>query len=210
MSQPPLSYASASVYPPSARPTAVSVLAIIGIVFGSLGVLCLGISDIVGLFALATPAVAPFMAGQPIGTRLINLLMGLCGLGLSAVLLWGSIASLSLKPEARKLMVGWAMADIIFDFIKLLVVIVILMMTNFQNPALQQNPAFRANPNSQQFMAFGKILGVGGVVLTWAILTTYAALVFVFFRKPEIVAAFEQPPQNPNPKLPMPPPDAPM
>jgi hypothetical protein len=55
-------------------------------------------------------------------------------------------------------------------------------------------------------MMFAKVGGVVGAVIGWMISTTYAALVYIFFRRPEIIAAFENPPQNPSAGLPPPPP----
>jgi hypothetical protein len=206
MSQPPLSYASPSPYPPGpTRPTMLTVLAILGIIFGSLGVLCVGLSDIIALFALASPAMARFGGGQSFMQRLVGLIIGLFGFALSAVLLWGSIGSLNLKPACRRMMISWSIADIVFDFVRMLFAVVILLTTTAHNPAFARNPAFQNNPNSQQMVAFAKVGGVVGAVATWLISTTFAVLVFIFFRKPEIIAAFENPPTSPNPSLPMPP-----
>ena len=205
MSQPPLSYASANIPVPSRRPTALTVLAIIGIVFGAMGVLCVGLSELFLLFTLVNPNLPPQFRAQPVEHRIINFVMGFGGLVLSAILLGGSIGSLNLKPVARRVMVGWAMADIIFDLLRLLVALLILLPATYRNPAFAQNPAFRNNPNAPQIQTFAVVGGVGGGVFSWAGNTTFAVLVYVFFRKPEFVAAFEGPPGNANPSLPIPP-----
>ena len=64
------------------------------------------------------------------------------------------------------------------------------------------NPAFANNP--QQFVTFFKIAGIAGAIFSWAISTSFAVLIYFWFRKPVIVAAFERPPEDPTSNLPPP------
>jgi hypothetical protein len=187
-----------------------TVFAILGIVFGGLGTLCVGLTDLMAVFSLFNPAMSQFAAGQSQAQRIVGLLLGLCGLGLSILLLAGSIGSLNLKPQARQLMVGWAIADILFDAARLLITVLFLMPDLTQNPAFATNPAFAHNPNPQQFMHFARVFGIAGATVAWALTTTFAVLIYVFFRKPEIIAAFDGLPQNLGVGLPIPPPPPPV
>jgi hypothetical protein len=201
MSQPPISYESPTMYTPAPpRPTILTVLAIIGIVFGAVGVLCLGFGDLMNLFMLASPAMARAI-NQPRNVQTSNLIIGTFGLIFSAALLAASIGAINLKPAARRWMIRWAAADLLYDVIKLVVAVAILVPQAMTSPAVQQSPM------GPQMATWGKLSGIISAILTWAVTTTYAALVFVFFRKPEIVNAFENPPQNPNASvsLPIPP-----
>jgi hypothetical protein len=206
MSQPTIPYMSSTVHPPSNRPTAVTVLAIIGIVFGALGVLCIGSGDVMLMFSFMSANLNQGFAGQSMGLRLLGLFVGVLSLGLSGVLLWASIASLGLKPFARRLMIGWALADIAFDAANLVYKLLIQIHVSARNSAFRQNPAFQNNPTAPQVLQTIKVVGIIMAIVVWLIGTTYAALVYIYFRKPEIIAAFESPPPNLNPSSPMPPP----
>jgi hypothetical protein len=60
-------------------------------------------------------------------------------------------------------------------------------------PNVARNPAFQ-QPNAQQMIAFAKIAGTVGALGTWLITSAFAVLILIFFKKPEIVQAFESPP----------------
>jgi hypothetical protein len=200
MSQSPIYYASPNPYPsPINRPTVVTVLGIIGIVFGALGVLCLGFGELIAMFSLANPHMFRAMQQQPMDHRIANLIIGFIGLILSGVLLFASIGSMSLKPVARQVMLGFALVDIVFVLLRLLTSIFIFI------PHVQDNPALHQGRNAPQMIMFAKLAGAIGAVIGWLVPTVFDVLVLIFFRKPEIVEAFENPPQNPNANLPLPP-----
>jgi hypothetical protein len=203
MSQPPIPYATPNIPMPSNRPTILTVLAILGIVFGGLGVLCIGFSDIFQLLSLLNPHMMPATAAQPIPQKSVGLVMGVISLALCVVLLIGSIGAINLKPASRRLLVGWALADIAFDLARLLIVLVFFLPATANSPVFQQ-PAFQNNPNSKQIVAFAKVGGIVGGIVSWLFTTAFAVLLFIYYRRPETIAVFEMPPQNPN--LPLPPP----
>jgi hypothetical protein len=203
MSQPPIPYATPNIPMPSNRPTMLTVLAILGIIFGGLGVLCLGFGDIFNFFTLINPNMLPATAHQPYAQKVVGLIMGLIGLALCAVLLIGSIGALNLKPASRRLLVGWSVADILFDLARLVVALIFLVPATANNPMWQQ-PAIQNNPNGPQIVTYARVGGIVGAVVGWMFSTAFAVLLYIYYRKPETIAVFEMPPQNPN--LPLPPP----
>jgi hypothetical protein len=208
MSQPPLSYQSPTVYPQEPqKPAFLTVMAILGIVFGGLGVLCVGGGELANVFMLFHSTISPAVAAQPVATKIVNLVIGLFAFVLSGILLWGSIGAINLKPAARQLMLRWAVVDIIFDFLRLAIglLMLYLMPLAVQNAAFGQNPALANNPSAAQFMSYAKVFGVVGAFLWWVVGTTFAVLVYVCYRNPKVLAAFEPKPQNPSIAMPPPP-----
>jgi hypothetical protein len=208
MSQPPLSYQSPTVYPQQPqKPAFLTVMAVLGIVFGGLGVLCVGGGEIANVFMLFHSRISPVMAAQPVATKIVNLVIGLFGFVLSGILLWGSIGAINLKPAARQLLLGWAVVDVIFDFLRMAIGLLMfyLMPLAVQNAAFQNNPAFANNPNAAQFMSYAKVFGVIGALLWWVLGTAFAVLIYVCYRNPQVVAAFEPKPQNIGIAMPAPP-----
>ena len=202
MSQPPLSYESLNPYSQGPqRPPMFSVLTILGIVFGGLGVLCLGFNLLFSLLAMSihNPAMTQALHSQPVGVRVSTQVLSVCALLLAGVLLFASIGCLALKPAARRVIVGWALVNIAFDLMRLLLSWFVFL------PMMSRNPVFQQNPNIQQFAGFIKWGLVLGVIM-WLLQTAYSVLLYIYFRKPEVVAMFEQPPQNPNAGASLPPP----
>jgi hypothetical protein len=199
MSLPPLPYQSRGVYPPIPRPTMLTVLAVLGIVFGGMGVLCLGFNTLFSLFAFTNPALTRGVQSQPMTMRVYGLLITLCALVLAGVLLFASIGCLALKPMARGAIVAWSVVDIAFDVLRMLLSLFVFI------PAISRRAATQPNIGTGQFAVLIK-LGVALGVLIWLNQLAYAVLLFVYFRKPEVAALFEQPPQYPGQIVSPPPP----
>ena len=161
---------------PPARPVVVSVLAIIGIVFGSLGLLCggAGLLSAVAMTVLKTKIVANTPV-QP-----VQIALGVVSFLLSGMLLIASIGSLSLKAQSRQLMVFWALVDIVYDTAKLGITLMFIVPSTTQ--------ALAASTPNGVAVARGMMIGSG--VAFWLLTVAYAAIVWFFFQSKDVVAAF--------------------
>jgi hypothetical protein len=104
---------------PAARPTSVTVMAIIGIIIGAMGFLCTPMALFPYYMQLPKP--------DPVIEAVKNdsLMFGwmIAGLAmnwvLSLLLLAGSIAALGLRDWARQILIGWAMTNILLTLVQL-------------------------------------------------------------------------------------------
>lgn len=149
--------------PPSSRPTSVTVLAIIGIVLASLGLLSAICGSAVFLF-MNVPELQASIAHLPKAWLVISMAINL---GLSILLLSSSIASLQLSTWARKAMLAYAIAGVIMSFVSVAVALM------FPDP--RQAPA----------------LATGIAVGTFVLGLIYPAFILLFFTRPHVVAAFQ-------------------
>jgi hypothetical protein len=132
MTQPP---AASSAVP--RRPTSVTVVAIVGIVFGLLGVVCTPISAI-PYFVDTGPN--PVMDAVK-GTSWIYVYMVaslVLGFVFACVLLAGSIGALLLKPWARLVLMGYAIVSLVLGVVSAAVTLLIFvpLMRESDNPAV--------------------------------------------------------------------------
>lgn len=176
-------YASPSLPPANPRPTSVTVLAIIGIIAGVLGVVCNGFG-IVGFLMLGKLAQMGGPNGQPnpalqdavqklesIMPILIALAVVKALVGIVAIA--GGIGSLSLKPWGRLALLGYSVVLITLTIAEM--VISLTMMPDMQQPG---------QPQAQKI---GNMAGgVCGAVF-WLI---YPVCVLIFMNKANVKAAF--------------------
>lgn len=193
---PPLGLNYSSGAPlPSRRPKAVTVLAIIGIIWASLGVLG-GLCNVLLLFvqmpAQQNPTLAriqsdPFLHSWTIAGNVLSFL-------LSLLLLAAAIGAMQLRRWSRTGMITWAITTIVLTFIQ--VVVSITMIAPHLTDNMPANPAVRT----------GAQIGYWGVTLFILALLIYPIFVIVYLRRPEIRMAFEsdspgtsveRPPQDP-------------
>ena len=198
---------SNSAYPPpgyvppyasvvSPRPTSVTVMSILAIIFGSLGLLC-GLGGLVfQVFALATGGKNPFAPNAPVmndtavvayGTVMSVIRLGFCGM-----LLAGGIGGLKLQPWARRTMILWSLALIALATINLLIMLV------WVNPVTVAHlKAVQRQTNPQAAQALNSMLGPLQMVwafIGWALEMILPSCFLLLWRSPRVVAAFEPPP----------------
>ena len=170
---------------PSPRPTSVTVLAIIGIIWGGIQLLCNG----VGIFGLLMLEKLTQASGQPNpmvdamqeSPALMPVMMGavILRLVLSIVLVAGSIGALSLKGWGRSAMLAYAWALVVVTIVETVVAATMTL------PAIQKHlpsdPAMRQQMMAQQYgsMFCGPIIGL-----------IYPIFVLVYMNKPHVKAAF--------------------
>ena len=162
---------------PNARPTSVIVMSIIGIIFAAMRILCTPL----GLVPFFTP-----MPPNPVIDTFRNdpmllaflVIAGVLTCGLGVVLLIGCIGSLLLKRWARKLLVGYAIAQIAVEVISAVIQLAVAMP--------KVSAALGSGPQASQ--AIGGMIGgtVGGLVAL-----VIPILLLFFMTRPDVIAAFE-------------------
>ena len=173
--------------PAGARPGSVTALAIIGIVFGGIGVLCKPFS-VVALF-LPQPAPNPMvdMQKEMMAWNLAN-----AGIGtlISILLLAAAIGALLLKAWARKGMLAYAGVAIVMNVVGLVVGLayVVPRMRQAQEQMMQQQGGANLPPGMASIM---QTAGAVGTVVWFILAMVFPVMVFYFFTRDNVKAAFE-------------------
>jgi len=170
------------------RPTSVTTLAIIGIIFGGLGVLCK--PAILAFSFMPQPANNPAVAMQK-QMMTWNIVNTAVGTAISALLLAAAVGSLSLKPWARKGMLSYAAVAVVMNVVGLVVALVwvVPMMHEVQRQIAQQQ-AGRGGPPPQQMAALMQTAGTVGAVLGFVVTMIFPVVLWYFLTRPYVVAAF--------------------
>jgi hypothetical protein len=173
---------------PPKRPRAVTVIGVIGIVLGSMGLTCLGAQSLFNIAGFAKQA-----QQMPPDLLAISIAMAVVGLGLSIFLLIGSIGTIKLAAWARPAMIVFAVIDLVFDITKLIVGVWMLPRTI----ELIRNMPAPSNMNAQQFehvqqmqVTYGRVVGTTTMVVTFLVTAGYALAVLQVMRRPHVKAAF--------------------
>jgi hypothetical protein len=194
-----LGYVSPGYIEPKVRPTSVTTVAIIGVIIGALGLLCIG-GGTVWSIAMQNGAgnaqQRQMMAQQTPELRAFGYATGAVGFVLSLILLIGSIGALSLRPWARKMLVFYGVADIIYDTIKLFLVLQWMMPEMLH--ATERSTNLPPNMDAKQMasmMRWSMLITNWGV---WVVLIAFAILVLAVMMRPNVKAAFEPLPLAPT------------
>ena len=182
MTQPPIQPQYYNPPLPSGRPTSVTVLAIIGIIFGAFGVLCTPLALMPYFVSgVSHPAIDGIKNDPKLFSWLI--LSTVIGWVFAVLLLASSIGALSLKKWARQGLVVYGVAAIIMGIIGF----IINMMWLFPKMAELQ----AGTPQARGAMMGGMAGGVIGLVIGLAL----PILLLYFMTRPHVIAAFENAPQ---------------
>jgi hypothetical protein len=178
---PPVEYAPPSESP---RPTSVTVIAIIGLVVGGLGLLCkpLGVAmqllmpmpqpnPVMDVFR-NDPAIRAFAIGNAVTGTLLSLL-----------LLMSAIGSLALKPWARTGMLAYAFLAVVMTILGQAVGVFLI------GPEVERAVQQSGMPTPPGMGLMGGWAGaaVGLVVGLW-----YPVLITLFYTRPRVKEAFER------------------
>jgi hypothetical protein len=175
---PHIPYYTAQVPFHNPRPASVTVLAILGIIFGALGVLCMPLM----LAAPFIPELGEELGQQYEGAALVgNTVLNVVQLLLSGVLLISSIAALRLHPLGRKGMIWEEAASLLL----LPVGVAMFLLWDLEE--------LRGMDEVELVAAAAG--GACGVLVT----VVYAVLVLYFMTRPEVKAAFGEGPDEPWP-----------
>ncbi len=162
------------------RPTSVTVLSIISIVFAALGVICVPIgivSYFIPTVQESNPGIAAVKNNPPLFAWVLA--SNLFGFVMSIVLMAAAIGSLKLLKWARSLMIAYSIIGILTS------IIVTVINTIWLTPVMIQNAPAQAQ-------GIVKVSSYVGAVIGLVFGLTMPVLVLIFFRKPHVVDAFER------------------
>lgn len=155
---------------PDERPTAVTVIGIINIIFGALGLTCLCIS----LVTMFMPQ--PYEQSAALrGFGILNLVISLA---LSGALLASGIGLMSRSAWARMLAIRWAIANLVWSVISLVASIAWVMPETMAAMADRMPPEQAAMASTMTYV----FLGISVLFMI------YPVLVLIFMRKPHVIA----------------------
>jgi len=173
---------------PPVRPTSVTVVSIMGIIFGALGCVCLlgsvGLSVVMGNAQEQSAQMPPEL-------MTFGIVTGIAGLVLSIFLLIGSIGALRLRPWARSALLAFAVVDLMYDVGKL--VLNLIWFVPRMEPVWRNSPQFRGNPNMnvEQGVRIAKAVANGMSIATAAVTIAFAMTVLIVMARPQVKSAFE-------------------
>ena len=158
------------------RPTSVTVIAILGIVFGALGLICTPFAILPYVTDFGGPNPVVEMVKETTWMLVWMIFSIVLGLLFSIILLAGSIGALRLKPWARLTLIGYSIASLFMTVISV-VVSLMMFMPLFRD---SDNPAMAA-------AATGGMIGAGCQICFSFVLQ--GAVLYVLTR-PEVKRAF--------------------
>jgi hypothetical protein len=190
--------------PPSPRPTALSVIAIIGIVYAVLTLLCHSYGLIASMImqnggmtwaatqqtTVSTPTTTTssttqfaFAAPHDPTTMAIQVGSAIIGLVLSLFLLAGSVGALYLKSIARLTLIVYALLTLVFALARMLVTLFIV------TPKMQQLLANQPMPIGRQAM---QTIAAAMAVMTWLFTSALPIAILIVMTRPRVRQAFQQ------------------
>ena len=177
-----LPYAQGGYGRPKLRPTSVTVLAILGIIWGSfvlLGSLC----QTLQFAGVSMDPNNPVVKGMHDDKLLFawSIVGAVVNLVLGGLLLGGSIKALSLKPLGRSWMIAYSWLDIGFTLISTVVSVAVVMpRIQVVMQSVNSNPAIRSVMQISMW---------GGFVFA-LVLLAFPALILYFMSRPNVKEAF--------------------
>ena len=186
----------ATPMPGSVRPGSVTALAIIGIVLGGMGTLCLGCGTVMAVIQLAGGAAMQGFGGQQQpqlshGAQVFGVVSGVLELVLWVVILFAGIGALSLKPATRRLAINWSYAMIVWALVKTAVQLAWIGPETVRMMKEMQATSPGPNAPPPQMM---NIMSGAMTAMTIVMFLVYVALpvsYLIWWRKPHVKAAFE-------------------
>ena len=175
--------------PSMKRPTAVSVFAILNIVFGALGILCTPLSVVFLFLPIRTGSpILRMMNEQPV-FRAWMIVEAALGIVAAIVLLVAGIGLLRLRPWARIVSIGYGVYAILNGLLG--------MVTNYIFILMPMAGEMRSGSAE----ALGAFAGLIGGLVGGCLGLVYPVLLIIFMNRPRIRAAFatEQVPVMPVP-----------
>ena len=168
----------------SGRPSSITTLAGIGIVIGSLGVLCKPAGVLVNLFVplpQSNPVIDAFR-NEPM-LRAFMLFSGVTGTLISLLLLLSALGTLALKPWARTGMLGYAVLALLMTAVEQ--VVSYFVVAPEVERAMRQSGM--PQPPGMALMSGWVGLTLGLVIRLW-----YPPLILYYFTRPRANEAFER------------------
>lgn len=179
----------------SSRPGSITVMSILAIVFGSLGLLCGAIGLLGQLVTFAMGGRNPFMANVPAMKNLAvtgyGAFAAMVVVILAATLLAGGIGGLKFRPWARPLMIWWSIVTLAWATINL---IIMLVWVNPVTADYIRQVQRQTNPQAAQMM--GSMMGPLQVIqafINWGLACILPICFLFLWRSQKVVEAFAPP-----------------
>lgn len=165
------------------RPTSLTVLGVLGIIFGAAGILCVG-----GLLAYGLIKGDPNMEHAPPTMMMVNIGLTAIGVVLSLFLMIGSIGLLNLRPWSRSLMLVWAWVDLIFDAAKFAICVFYILPIIME--LFQTYPPPGVTPQVMPMVRIASIAQWGVIFLVTA---GFSVFILLVLSRPNVKAALSEP-----------------
>lgn len=162
-------------------PIGVKVVSILGIIYAGLWLLMMPCSTFLQFHPL-TPSAATDALNQDRVYVANYVVSALLWTGMMVLLLVASIASLRLKPYARKTMLVFAWAHIVCALLSVVVSLAIVL------PRIER--AFASDPRLAPVAGMTETLGIAGAVLSALFYAAISAVILYFFTRPIAIDAF--------------------
>ena len=190
----PLPYAMSSYAAQGSIPGSITVMSILAIVFGSLGLLCGGFGLISQLIMLSMGGRNPFMPQLPVTSMAVTAYGAfaiLLSVILSAALLAGGIGGIKLRPWARPAMIWWSVVTIAWATLTL---VITLLWINPAAAKLFQQVQLQTNPRGAAAVApiLGPIQTISALV-RWLLTCVLPVCFLILWRSPKVIEAFAAP-----------------
>jgi len=178
---PPPPFAHALYRPPPRKPVAITVIGICGIVWSSIALLSTVLA-LVAIFISAdfpNPALDAMLSTRAL--RIYTIVSTLITVGLAVMLLAGSIGALKLRPWARRMLVRWSVATVVFAIVNQ------VLNWVWVRPVIEEVNRQQNLPPTM--LLASRIMGVCGAVVIGVIAPM---VVLYLLARAEVKAAFEQ------------------
>jgi hypothetical protein len=192
---PGLGYYPASMPPQGSRPASISAISVTAIVLGSLGTLCGAFNIIVSIVMLLSSSASAAMTRsaqfQSTGFKAFAAAQALIITALYGTLLIGGIGGVQVREWARKLLIRWAVVMLVWVPLSVVVQSVLVAITPMQQ---MQQQFIRPGQPAPPFPAGTfKVVQIVSAVFGGAIQCVFPPFILVFWRRPNVGQAFEEP-----------------
>jgi hypothetical protein len=180
------------------RPRSLTVIGVLGIIFGAGGVFCLCLG-LAGNLVKLGPQQPQFQL--PMVDMILGIASAVVGLLISLMLIIGCVGTLNLKPWSRGLMIVIAGVDLIFEFFRLIVGIVHtipMTMDMLQNHMPPDTPADQVQ-KIQSMMPVIKGFSYGMTIAIFVVQVAYMISVILVMNSQKERRALAEPGAEPPP-----------
>jgi hypothetical protein len=169
------------------RPTSVTAMAIIGIIWAILNLLCVGYTLASTVLTMTS---GRSLFGPPVKMpqwmMVIGIVACLISIGLCIMLLIGCIGSFYLRKWARSVVITWSIVTLLYITASTVYQLMIIPETMAAIRQSQPN-----NPALNQSQAIVQWATVGGIIFGWIMHSILPVLFLILWNKPAVKEAFE-------------------
>jgi hypothetical protein len=180
---PPPGFEPIPYYLPPARPQSLTIVSIVGLIFGILGVFCLA-----GLLVISELKTPTDITQISITDLILQISSAVVGMLLSTMLIIACIGALNLRPWSRVLLIVVSVVDVIFQIFKLALGFVYSIP--HQMELMKNHPKPGVTPQQMEIiMSWGKIIGYTIAIIAFAVCIGYDIFVLLVMQRANVKAA---------------------